>query len=153
MMLDSEPWQTLQRSFESAIQALQDGGKELPVVLREGNVAAFVLLDLRGPLSGYIQSICVRPADRGRGLGSALMRWAEERIFRDSPNVFICVSSFNTRARRLYERLGYTVVGCLDAFIVKQHDEILLQKTSGPWAGFTRSQPSDCPEGTTAQTA
>ena len=38
----------------------------------------------------------------------ALIRWAENRIFRDSPNAFICVSSFNAGARRLYEELGFT---------------------------------------------
>ena len=34
------------------------------------------------------------------------MAWAEARILRESPNVFICVSSFNPDARRLYERQG-----------------------------------------------
>ena len=101
-MLSSEPWITLRRSFASALQALQDPGKELYVVLSGKDVAAFVLVDMRGPLSGYIQSICVHPDQRGCGLGAALIDWAEQRIFRDSPNVFMCVSSFNSGARRLY---------------------------------------------------
>jgi ribosomal-protein-alanine N-acetyltransferase len=73
---------------------------------------------------------------RDRGLGSRVLRWAEDRIFRDSPNAFICVSSFNPNARRLYERLGYEVVGTLTAFMVAEHDELLLRKSRGSWEWF-----------------
>ena len=136
LMVSSEPWITLQRSFDSALGALRDPGKELHAVLAGDEVAGFVLLDLRGPLSGYIQSICVRPDLRGHGLGAALIGWAEQRVLRESPNVFLCVSSFNAGARRLYERLGYEVVGRFPNFIVRGHDELLLRKTQGPWVEF-----------------
>jgi ribosomal-protein-alanine N-acetyltransferase len=140
MMIASEPWITLRRSFDSALHALQDPGKELHVVFRQDAVLAFVLLDMRGPLAGYIQSICVGPGERGQGLGAALISWAEERIFRDSPNVFMCVSSFNAGARRLYERLGYTEAGRFPGFVVREHDELLLRKTRGPWVEFARER-------------
>ncbi len=136
LMVSSEPWITLERSFESALRAVQDPGKELYAVLDGQRVAAFVLLDLRGVLAGYIQSICVRSDLRGRGIGTALIRWAEQRILEESPNVFICVSSFNDAARRLYERLGYTLVGSLTSFIVRSHDELLLRKATAPWSEF-----------------
>jgi [ribosomal protein S18]-alanine N-acetyltransferase len=68
-----------------------------------------------------------------------LIGWAEQRIARESPNVFLCVSSFNVAARRLYERLGYELVGRLDGFIVREHDELLLRKTRGSWADFSRT--------------
>ena len=48
----------------------------------------------------------------------------------------MCVSSFNLGARRLYERLGYKVVGELSDYIVRGHSELLLRKTTGPLAGF-----------------
>jgi ribosomal-protein-alanine N-acetyltransferase len=138
MMMDSEPWITLRRSFESAVQALQDPGKELHIVPARDGIAAFVLIEMRGLCAGYIQSICVAPDQRGQGVGAALIAWAEQRIFRDSPNVFMCVSSFNTGARRLYQRLGYDVVGHLTAFVVPEHDELLLRKSRGPWVDFLR---------------
>jgi ribosomal protein S18 acetylase RimI-like enzyme len=143
MMMDSEPWITLRRSFESALQALQDPGKELYIVPAPDGIAAFVLIEMRGPLAGYIQSICVGPDQRGQGVGAALIAWAEQRIFRDSPNVFICVSSFNTGARRLYQRLGYEVVGPLTSFVVAEHDELLLRKSRGPWVEFMRRAAGD----------
>ena len=48
--------------------------------------------------------------------------------------MFMCVSSFNQDARRLYERLGYHEVGELTNYIVEGHSEILLRKTRGPLA-------------------
>ena len=94
---------------------------------------------MNGPFPGYIQSIGVAPDARGRGVGSRIIAWAEERIFRESPNVFMCVSSFNHGARRLYQRLGYTIVGELPDYIVQGQSEILLRKTRGPLADFTGS--------------
>ena len=102
-------------------------------------ITGFVVVDMRGLVAGYIQILCVRPDCRGRGIGSMLIRWAEDRIFRDSPNVFICVSSFNTGARRLYERLGFAPVGVLREFIVAGHDEVLLRKTRGACADFRKT--------------
>jgi ribosomal protein S18 acetylase RimI-like enzyme len=65
-----------------------------------------------------------------------LLGFAEQRILRESPNIFMCVSSFNIGARRLYERHGYTVVGELTDYLVEGHSEILLRKTFGPIAAF-----------------
>ena len=81
---------------------------------------------MQGAFVGYIQSVVVR--DDCRGLGTALITLAERRILRDAPNVFICASSFNDPARRLYERLGYTVVGELTYYVVRAHTVIYYAK-------------------------
>ncbi|HSO07453.1 MAG TPA: GNAT family N-acetyltransferase [Pelomicrobium sp.] len=135
-LLASEPWITLRRSRDWAQALLTDPARETHVARDADGVAGFVVLDLRGMLSGYVQTVCVRPGRRGQGIGSALMDFAEARIGAVSPNVFLCVSSFNAAARRLYERRGYEVVGTLRAFIVPEHDEILMRKTLGPWSSF-----------------
>ena len=75
-------------------------------------------------------SLDLHPRLRGQGLGSRLVKFAEDRILRISPNVFMFVSSFNDGARRLYHRLGYQVVGELTDYIVEGHSEILLRKTT-----------------------
>ena len=64
------------------------------------------------------------------------MEKAEEIIFSYSPNVFLCVSSFNKKAKRFYERLGYKRVGILKDFLIKGADEYLLRKTKGPRIGY-----------------
>jgi ribosomal protein S18 acetylase RimI-like enzyme len=70
------------------------------------------------------------------------VKFAEERILEESPNVFMCVSSFNHDARRLYERLGYLVVGELTNYIVEGHSEILLRKSRGPLTTFIGRKPA-----------
>ena len=137
MMATSEPWLTLGRSFEKALEILANPAKEVWIVPGGDGPQGFVILDLHGAFSGYLQTICVREDVRGQGLGTRLLAWSEARIFRESPNVFLCVSSFNDGARRLYERLGYVRVGVLDDYIVRGHGELLMRKTRGPWRDFT----------------
>lgn len=136
LMLTSEPWLTLRLTRETALTVLTDPLREVHAIRDANGVAGFVVIDMRGLLRGYVQILCVRADCRGQGIGSALLRWAEERIFRDSPNVFICVSSFNPGARRLYERLGFELVATLRELLVPGHDELLLRKTKGSWAAF-----------------
>lgn len=138
MMAESEPWVTLGRTVESSRRNLQDSGKEVYVLKDGDRVLGFVVIDLRGPFPGYLQTVCVHPGQRGRGHGARLIAHAEARIFQESPNVFMCVSTFNPDAKRLYERLGYTVVGELSDYIVRGHGEVLLRKTRGAWSEFLR---------------
>jgi ribosomal protein S18 acetylase RimI-like enzyme len=136
LMAASDPWVTLGRSRDWALAALTDPAREAYAARDAAGVAGFVLLDLRGLLCGHLQAVCVRPDRRGAGLGSALLDFAERRVHAASPNVFLCVSSFNAGARRLYERRGYEVAGALRGFILAEHDEILMRKTLGPWSAF-----------------
>ncbi|HEY7185198.1 MAG TPA: GNAT family N-acetyltransferase [Vicinamibacterales bacterium] len=139
MMLTTEPWITLRLTRENALATLYDTAKEVYAARDARGVAGFVIIDMRGLMRGYIQTVCVRGDRRGEGVGSRLVRFAEDRIFRESPNVFICVSSFNPEARRLYERLGFEQVGTLRELIVPGHDELVLRKTRGPWTEFQRT--------------
>jgi ribosomal protein S18 acetylase RimI-like enzyme len=96
----------------------------------------FIILVLQGAFVGYIQIVCVAESARGSGLGSRLVAFAEERIFREFPNVFLCVSSYNPRARALYERLGYRLVGELDDYLMRGESEFLMRKSVGPLIEF-----------------
>jgi ribosomal protein S18 acetylase RimI-like enzyme len=136
LMAESEPWRTLGRDYDASLAILSDPTRDTFWVEHDGAWAGFLILYLHGPFRGYVQTICLRESCRGRGVGSAVLAWAEARIFRDSPNVFLCVSDFNTAALRLYRRLGYEVVGPLPDFLVTGSAELLLRKTRGPWAGF-----------------
>ena len=135
-MAGSEPWITLGRDHTACLKLVTNSEKELYVGVLSGELAGFVLLDLHGGLRGYIQSIGVAPNLRSRGLGSKLLHFAEQRILRETPNVFMCVSSFNRDAERLYLRLGYTRVGELTDFIIPGASEILLRKAAGSMAKF-----------------
>jgi [ribosomal protein S18]-alanine N-acetyltransferase len=136
IMSASDPWSTLGVGYDACLRRLQDPAKEVYVAGAGHAPAGFVILSLSGTLIGFIQTVCVAPAYRGRGLGSHLIDFAEQRIFRASPNAFLCVSSFNRDARRLYERLGYGYVGELADFFVRGQAELLFRKTRGPWSEF-----------------
>jgi ribosomal protein S18 acetylase RimI-like enzyme len=138
MMAGSEPWITLQRDYGASVQTLTSTGKEVYVATDGKEILGFIILNMQGGFIGYIQSIGVAPEWRSRGIGRRLVAYAEERIFRDSPNVFICVSSFNPDAQRFYRSLGYEAVGELKDFIVHGHSEILLRKTIAPWREFKK---------------
>ena len=132
MTADSEPWVTLGYDRAAALRSLSAPERELHVAAAEGGVAGYVLLNLAGPFAGYIQSICVAPGLRRRGVGRRLVQHAEARVFADHPNLFICVSDFNAGARRFYERLGYEAVGELKDYLVRGRSEILLRKSIAP---------------------
>ena len=138
----SDPWMTLGRDVDAWRSVLRNPAKERYIVKTDGARAGLLILDMNAAVAGYIQSICLATGARNRGIGSRVIAWAEDRIFRDSPNVFICVSSFNTAAQRLYTRLGYETVGVLTQFVVDEHDELLLRKTRGSWQAFRAGLPA-----------
>jgi ribosomal-protein-alanine N-acetyltransferase len=132
LMAGSEPWKTLKREFEECLAAFFGIHKEVYVVTENNTIIGFAILQMAGTFTGYIQSILVTESCRGRGIGTQLIRFCEDRILQVSPNIFMCVSSFNTDAARLYKRLGYETVGELRNFVINGHSEILLRKTIGP---------------------
>ena len=136
MMSGTDPWITLGMDYDLCLTAFEGSFREVHTVTDGGKIAGFAILQLSGSFSGYIQTICVSEEFRGRGIGSALLRYCEERILTISPNIFICVSSFNTRARKLYESYGFSLVGVLDNFIKEGFSELLLRKTVGPRVGY-----------------
>jgi ribosomal protein S18 acetylase RimI-like enzyme len=135
-MAGNEPWITLKRDYSTALDIIEDPKREVYLALRRGKIIGFVVIILSGAIIGYIQSICVADVWRNKGIGCRLMAYAEKRIFSKTPNVFICVSSFNKAARKFYERLGYKVIGELKDYIVSGHSEILMRKTIGPLSEF-----------------
>lgn len=136
IMATSEPWITLKRTYGEALKIVANPLREAHVAVSKGEAIGFIILQMEGTFTGYIQTVAVRADWRGQGLGSRLIAFAEKRIFAEKPNVFMCVSSFNKKAQRLYRRLGYEKVGVLENFIVPGHDEILLRKTIRALAEF-----------------
>ncbi|HSA55687.1 MAG TPA: GNAT family N-acetyltransferase [Gemmatimonadaceae bacterium] len=136
LMAGSEPWITLGRTYDEALELMTSPAWEVYVAIDDGRVLGFIIVVMTGAFVGYIRSIAVAHEARGMGIGSRLLEHAEARIHEESPNVFLCVSSFNPRARALYERLGYELVGPLKDFVVRGHSELLMWKSSGPLREF-----------------
>ena len=147
LMAASDPWRKLGLRKEHCLKTFSVPFRETWAA-REGDaIAGFVVITMYGTFRGYIQVLFVAPGFRGGGLGGELMRFAEGKIFSRSPNVFLCVSSFNKGATRFYRRLGYSKAGLLKDFLIKGSDELLLRKTKGPLRDFTPARPKGKPHG------
>jgi ribosomal-protein-alanine N-acetyltransferase len=136
MMSETDPWITLGMDYEQCLKAFEGSCKETYVVETEDVVAGFVIIQTCGTFSGYIQTICIDEAYRGKGFGKKLLKFCEERILKFSPNVFICVSSFNKGAIKLYYEFGFKLIGELDNFVKEGFTELLLRKTVGQRVGY-----------------
>ena len=132
MMAQSDPWTTLKMSYEQCLPAFSGECKEIYVLEFDHQIAGFVILQMCGTFRGYIQTLFVAEPFRGKGLSKMLLDFCQERILKVSPNIFICVSSFNEKAKKIYLNYGFQQVGILDNFIKKGFDEILLRKSVSP---------------------
>lgn len=136
---ESEPWLTLGISFDRVVAVLGNPDSESYVASVDGAPAGVIVIQMKGAFPGYVKLVSVSAEFRGRGIGGRMMTFAEKRIFAESPNVFICVSSFNRDAQKFYEKLGYEKAGLLKEYVVSGHDEILLRKSTGPLQDFRKS--------------
>jgi len=132
----SEPWITLKRSFEQSLRCIEDPLAEVYLAKGENEMVGFAIIKLRGAFTGYIQSILIFKEYQRMGYGRKFISLLEEYIFSSCPNVFICASSFNPGALKLYQELGYKIVGELTDYIVAGQSEILLRKSIAPIADF-----------------
>lgn len=129
LMASSEPWLTLGRTIDQTRPLFHRKDSELYIARRGGTPCGFLLLRDRGIVySPYIASLAVSPDSRGLGIGGRLLDFVEARAREASKHIFLCVSSFNTRAQALYERHGYAVVGELKDYIVDGYSEFLMSK-------------------------
>ena len=130
VMASSEPWTTLGRDLAACDAVLARPGADLFVARRAdlGQRAGFILLAPYG-LGGspYIATFAVAAEARGCGVGSQLLRFAEQH-FAGRRHLFLLVSSFNQRAQALYRRHGFESVGELQDYVVAGHSELIFHK-------------------------
>jgi RimJ/RimL family protein N-acetyltransferase len=97
------------RGFARAMWAAQEAGGSTLLVAWDGDrPVGSGQLDLHGDVP-ELRNLRVDEAERGRGIGTAIVRAAEERV--GSGRLTVRVALDNPRARALYERLGYRGTG------------------------------------------
>jgi len=136
LMAGTDPWITLKMDEEACLKAFEGSFREVFVLKNEKEIMGFVIMQPLGTFKGYIQTIAINESYRGAGYGTQLLQFCEDRILTYSPNIFICVSSFNHGAIQLYTKFGFELVGELKDFIKKGFTELLLRKTVGPVVGY-----------------
>jgi ribosomal protein S18 acetylase RimI-like enzyme len=134
-MASMDPWRRLGRTLDLCRQRMNDPEYLIWIACCGGAPCAFLVLHPRGMAgSPYVASIGVAPGFQGRGIGAWALARAEEHFTPGARNIFLCVSSFNPRARALYERLGYSVIVELDDYVVDGLSEFLMRKRLQPQA-------------------
>lgn len=123
----SEPWKTL----NERVDFLTHVALKQAYVCMIGDAPAGFILFTPEPVfarGGYIRAVGVDPAMRRQGIGGKLLTFAESRIERKSPNVYLCVSSFNRQGQSFYKGMGYTRVGKVPGLIVPDASEYIYWK-------------------------
>jgi ribosomal-protein-alanine N-acetyltransferase len=136
LMAGSEPWLTLRRTYEACLASCLDPLDELHVAERRQDRCGFVLVRPRGIAGApYIVSIAVVEAARSQGVGHSLIAFVAQRYASRARHLFLCVSSFNGRAKAMYEREGFVQVGQLPDFIIDGASEWLMCRRLTPLPG------------------
>jgi ribosomal-protein-alanine N-acetyltransferase len=123
----SEPWKSLREGIDFARYISL---KQAYVCVIGRETAGFVIFTAEPVFArgGYLRAIGVTPARRGQGMGRRLMSFAETATARRSPNLYLCVSSFNRKAQRFYKGIGYTRVGVVPGLIAPGASEYIYWK-------------------------
>jgi len=128
LMASNEPWITLGRDLATCRVYCQGPQFETLIARRNGERCGCLLLHPTGVAgSPYIAAIVIEPGARGQGIGSKLLE-AAESCGPQARHIFLCVSSFNPRAQRLYEHRGYSKAGEFPDYVVAGASEILMCK-------------------------
>jgi hypothetical protein len=151
IMSTTEPWLTFGRSFQQSLEILRDPAREVYVALDapEGVAPRW---GIRDPGHGWrLRRLHPSPSPSAMpgevaAVGTALIAFAERRILRETPNVFICVSSFNPALGVSTNAWGTKSWASLLDYMVRGHSEILLRKTNGPLAVHREYQSRGRPE-------
>jgi ribosomal protein S18 acetylase RimI-like enzyme len=128
-MARSEPWITLGRTPDGCRAVCHHPDHLVFAARVSGERAGFLILQRRGIVgSPYVATIYVDEPVRGQGIGRQLLAWTEDFFRPQARHLFLCVSSFNARARSLYERAGFQQVGELPDYFVDGASEVLMHK-------------------------
>lgn len=128
LMATSDPWLRLGRKYEDCLKRCVHPEYLLLLGWKNGERKGFLLLHPRGMAgSPYIAALAVAAEVRGEGVGTALLD-AAERAVPEARHILLCVSSFNDRARSLYESRGYGFVGELRDYVIEGASEVILHK-------------------------
>ncbi len=125
------PWSVIgfpAERFVSWLQRREPSMRKFEV-LADAKLAGVIVIQepfLHGP---YLKLIAIFPEFQGQSLGLRLLEWMEAQARQmEARQLWLCVSTFNTRARTFYERFGFEAVAVLDKLGTDASDELLMRK-------------------------
>lgn len=125
------PWSVIGyegRQMANALKREEPSVKQFEVLAGTALAGVIVIQDpfMHGP---YLKLLAVLPDFQGRHLGESLLQWMESEARKaKARQLWVCVSTFNTRARAFYERFGFEAVATIDKLATDSSDEIFMRK-------------------------
>ncbi len=94
------------------------------------NIIGCMRVDEKGMLSRFplLRLIAVKREYRGKGFGTEMLRFYESKYKGKTSRIFLCVSSFNDKAKKLYFSLGFEEIGKINGLYKKGITEYILMK-------------------------
>jgi len=138
-MVQTPLWQRYQLTVERASQNFENAFKHGEVLLvadagADNIDCGFAWCVPQGGFgrSMYLRLIGVRKEQARAGVGTALLRTAEEAALKVGHELFLLVSDFNLDAQRFYQRQGYQQIGAIPGYVLPDVTELLYWKQLQP---------------------
>lgn len=116
----------------SARKSLEEGfhKNEIYVAVENSNCKGFIWVIKNGIFHSfpYIHIVAVKSENRGQGIGELLLRFVENEYFANYSRLFLVVADFNPKAKKFYERLGYSEICEIPDLYRKGISECLMMK-------------------------
>lgn len=117
----------------SARKSLEEGIKNdyiYSALDSDGKCVGFVWVIQNGIFHSfpYIHIIAVKKEARGQGIGKLLLKHVEDVYFEKKSKLFLVVADFNPDAKRLYQEVGYTIIGDIPSLYRNGISECLMMK-------------------------
>jgi ribosomal protein S18 acetylase RimI-like enzyme len=103
---------------------------EIYVAEFEGNVRGYLWYEKSGVFGHfpYVRSLAIHKDYRGKGIGSKLLSHVEKQALKERGKIFLLVSDFNDKARKMYESRGYKALTKIEnLFIDGVHENMMLK--------------------------
>lgn len=118
---------------DKAIRALNEGiskGEIFIAINKECECLGFVWFILNGSFHSfpYLHIIAVKEEFRNFGIGKKLLQYFEETTSKNSSKLFLVVADFNSRAKQLYQSIGYKEIGIIPNLYKRGVTECLMMK-------------------------
>jgi ribosomal protein S18 acetylase RimI-like enzyme len=126
----SDPWKRLHETVNFRALLRNRTALKAYVCLTKAQPIGFILF-IPEPVfarGGYLRALAVAPDFRGMGVGKKMLSFAEQITAEHSQHFFLCVSSFNRRARAFYKQSGYSKAGRLPGIVRPGETELIFWK-------------------------
>ena len=144
---DSEYFDRQLDEYNYSMAPTEEGAKEEDLVFKitdgDGNIIAGCILEIDRWKIADLDILWVEEKYRRQGMGSALIRAAEQAAKERNCPVMV-LGTFDFQARPLYEKHGYTLCGTVDEWPKGHRNYSMMKRLDRPYPEYVPSKVSAC---------